>query len=251
MFQNLPVSKGGWRPVVGSGGLLYSPLGTAPLHAPSYKIPLLDLYPSSARPVTARDVTKLTSIAQSYKPTTLRTVSVPTHGLPVNQPINSYLNPFSLPNNGGNHYKFVQNYPVDSVFLRNQHNSYAARPVLQKQQTKQKQQYHNNILQQLTNIQPIQFGQYSTGKPLDIFGKANDVYPRQDGKRPQSAETEIFKPQVFKLGDADTPSQFLSQSVKTAQQQSYTPSKYPINQYGHPFQDTVFPPSILGMAFEV
>lgn len=245
MFQNLPVSKGGWRPVIGSGGLLYNPLGTSPLHAPSYKIPVpvLDLYPSSSRPLAARDVTKLTSIAQSYKPTTHRTVSVSNHPQPGNQPINSYLNPFALPNNL-NHYKFIQNYPVDSVLIRNP-NAYAARPVLQKQQTKQKPQYHNNILQQLTNVQPIQFGQYSTVKPLDIFTKAN-AHSRPDGKRPHSAETEIFKPEVFKLGDTDTASQFLTQSVKTAQQQSYTPSKFPINQYGHPFRDTVFPPSILG-----
>lgn len=229
--------------MLASSGLLYSPLGTSPLHAPSYKIPVpvLDLYPSSSRPLAARDVTKLTSIAQSYKPTTHRTVPVSNHP-PANQPINSYLNPFALPNNL-NHYKFVQNFPSDSVFIRNPNNAYAARPVLQKQQSKQKPQYHNNILQHLTNVQPIQFGQYSTVKPIDIFAKPNS---RPDGKRPQSAETEIFKPEVFKIGDTDTASQFLSQTVKTAQQQSYTPSKYPINQYGHPFQDTVFPPSILG-----
>ncbi|XP_047536569.1 uncharacterized protein LOC125070665 [Vanessa atalanta] len=243
---NLPASKGGWRPVVGSGGLLYGSLGTAPLHAPSYKIPGLDYYPSSARPLTTRDITKLTSIAQSYRPTTLRTVQVSSHPLQSNQPINSYLNPFSLPNNGLNQYKFVQNFPVDSVLIRNQHNPYAARPVLQKHQTKQKQQYHNNILQQLTNVQPIQFGQYSTVKALDLFGKPIEAYPRPDGKRPHSAETEIFKPEVFKLPDTDTASQYINHQVKTAQQQTYSLPKLPINQYGHPFQDNVFPPSILG-----
>ncbi|CAH2089779.1 unnamed protein product [Euphydryas editha] len=243
---NLPVSKGGWRPVVGSGGLLYSSFGTAPLHAPSYKIPVIDLYPSSARPVATRDITKLTSIAQSYRPTTLRTVSVPSNTFPANQPINSYLNPFSLPNNGFNQYKFIQNFPPDSYVIRNQHNTYTARPVLQKQQTNQKQQYHNNILQQLTNVQPIQFGQYSTVKPLDLFGKPIEAHSRPDGKRPQSAETEIFKPEVFELRDTDTAPQYFNQQVKTAQQQTYTLPKLPINQYGHPFKDTVFPPSILG-----
>ncbi|CAG9563778.1 unnamed protein product [Danaus chrysippus] len=292
---NLPVSKGGWRPVVGSGGLVYGPLGTAPLHAP-YKIPLVDLYPSSARPVTARDVNKLTSIAQSYRPTTIRTVSVSPHAFPNNQPINSYLHQFALPNTN-NYYKFVQNFPAENLLIRNPHNPYSARPVLQKQQTKQKQQYHNNILQQLTNVQPVQFGQYQTAKPIDIY-KPNEANSRPDGKRPQSAETEIFKPEVYKLPDSYTSNQYNTQPVKTAQQQSFGQQKqsfnqqqqsFPqqqqffaqqqqsfgqqqqsfgqqqyfghltgqqgggqkINQYGHPFQDTIsnfqqFPPSILG-----
>ncbi|XP_032519876.2 mucin-2-like [Danaus plexippus] len=301
---NLPVSKGGWRPVVGSGGLVYGPLGTAPLHAP-YKIPLVDLYPSSARPVTARDVNKLTSIAQSYRPTTIRTVpvSVSPHAFPNNQPINSYLHQFALPN-ANNYYKFVQNFPAENLLIRNQHNTYSARPVLQKQQTKPKQQYHNNILHQLTNIQPVQFGQYQTAKPIDIYN-TNEANSRPDGKRPQSAETEIFKPEVYKLPDSYTANQYINQPVKTAQQQSFAQQQksfvqqqqslgqqqqsfgqqqqsfgqqqqsfgqqqqsfgqqqyfghltgqqaggQKINQYGHPFQDTLanfqqFPPSILG-----
>ncbi|XP_023947877.2 mucin-3A [Bicyclus anynana] len=237
--QNLPVSKGGWRPVVGSGGLLYGSLNTAPLHAP-YKIPVsgLEMYHSSARPLIARDVNKLTSIAQSYRPTTLRTVPVTSH-LPPNQPINSYLNPFALPNNL-NHYKFLQNYPIDSMLFRNPPQTYSARPV----KTKQKQQYHN-ILQQFSNVQPIQYGQYNI--PLDMYGKID--YPRQDTKRPQSAETEIFKPEVYKLPDSETASQFNAKPVKTVQQQTMT-SKLPINQYGHPFQDNVYNmqqfPSFLG-----
>lgn len=218
----MPVSKGGWRPVVGSGGLLYGSLNTAPLHS-SY------MYHSSARPLAARDVNKLTSIAQSYRPTTLRTVPV-THTLQPNQPIHSYLNPFALPSNL-NHYKFLQNYPIDNMFYRQPvpHNQYSARPVL-----KQKQQYHSNILQQLSNVQPIQFGQYSV-PPLDIYGKID--YARPDGKRPQSSDTEIFKQEVYKLPDTD--SQFISQPVKTVQQQTLN-QKLPINQYGHPFQDNVF-----------
>ncbi|XP_045777588.1 uncharacterized protein LOC123875663 [Maniola jurtina] len=241
--QNLPVSKGGWRPVIGSGGLLYGSLNTAPLHSP-YKIPVsgLEMYHSSARPLAARDINKLTSIAQSYRPTTLRTVPITSHSLPPNQPINSYLNPFALPSNL-NQYKFLQNYPIDSVIFRNPQHSYSARPVLKN--TKQKSQYHNNILQQLTNVQPIQFGQYNI--PVDMYGKVE--YARPDGKRPQSAETEIYKPEVYKLPDSDTASQFISQPVKTAQQQTFT-SKFPINQYGHPFQDNVYNiqhfPNILG-----
>ncbi|XP_072942424.1 uncharacterized protein [Epargyreus clarus] len=249
----LPVSKGGWRPVVGSGGLLYGPLGTAPLHAPSYKLPVLDLYPSSARPHVARDATKLTTIAQSYRPTTLRTIPAPAP-TPANQPINSYLNPFALPNNGLSHYKFVQNFPVESVVFRNPHNPYSARPVIQKYQTKPKQQFQNNVYQQLTNIQPIQFGQYPTGKPLDIFGNPVEVYVRPDAaKRPQSADTEIFKPEVFKLPDNEVAPQSVSQQVKTAQQQTYVGTqKFPVNpNANYAFQDSIsnyqqFPPSILG-----
>ncbi|CAH2235295.1 jg5865, partial [Pararge aegeria aegeria] len=232
----------GWRPVIGSGGLLYGSINTAQLHSP-YKIPAsgLEMYHSSARPFTARDVNKLTSIAQSYHPTTLRTVPITSHNLPPNQPINSYLNPFALPNNL-NQYKFLQNYPIDSNIFRNQHHQYSVRPVLKN--TKQKQ-YHNNI-GQISNAQSIQYGQYNI--PLDIYGKID--YPRPDGKRPQSSDTEIYKTEVFKLPDTDTASQFIAQPVKTAHQQHTFTSKLPINQYGHPFQDNVYNmqqfPSILG-----
>ncbi|XP_041984750.1 general transcriptional corepressor trfA-like [Aricia agestis] len=234
---NLP-SKGGWRPVVGSGGIYYGPLGTAPLHS-SYKVPLLDVYQSSMRPIATRDVTKLSSIAQSYRPTTLRTVPAQT-AHPGHQPINSYLNPFALPNNGLTHYKFVPNYQTaESVLIRNPHNQY--RPI-QKHQTKQKPQYHNNILQQLTNVQQFQFGAYSTGKPLDLFAAPIEYKPE---KRPASAETEIYKPEVYKISESESSPQF----VKTAQQQGGQKiAQNPYAQYS--FHDLAnfhqFPPSILG-----
>lgn len=251
-FQNLPASKGGWRPVVGSSGLLYGSLGTAPLHAPSFKIPvpvLTDSYPSSSRPVVSRDVAKLTSIAQSYRPTTLRTVSLPSQTISTSQPVNSYLNPFPLQNNGLTHYNFVQQFPsFNNVIIRNPHNPYAARPVIQKHPQKQNQ-YHSNILQQLTNVMPIQFGQYSTFKPLDVY--TNSVDPQRPKKRPNSAETEIFKPEVFKLPDSEIAPQFISpQQVKTAQQHTLN-TKVPLNPFGvYNFQDQLaslqFPPSIIG-----
>lgn len=250
-FQHLPISKSGWRPVVGSSGLLYSSLGTAPLHAP-YKIPIQDYYQSTGRPVATRDVAKLTSIAQAYRPTTLRTVPV---SPAQNQPINSYLNPFALPSNGVSQYKFVQNYPVDNIF-RNHHNPYLSRPVYQqKQQTKQKlaQQYHNNILQTLTSVQPIHFGQYSTPTPLDILGNSVQVYARPDGKRPQSG-TEIYKQELYKLQDNDAASQSVTQQVKTAQQQAIGSLNIPNNPYfQYSLQDLAgiqqLPSSLLGTCF--
>ncbi|XP_022124930.2 uncharacterized protein LOC110999944 [Pieris rapae] len=246
--SHLPVSKSGWRPVVGSSGLLYGSLNTAPLHAP-YKQPIQDYYQSTGRPVATRDATKLTSIAQSYRPTTLRTVPV---SPAQNQAINSYLNPFALPNNGLSQYKFVQNYPTDNIF-RNTHNPYLSRPVYQqKQQAKQKlpQQYHNNILQTLTSVQPINFGQYSTPTPVNILGNPVQVYARPDGKRPQSG-TEIYKQEVYKLQDNDPVSQSVTQQVKTAQQQSIGTLNFPNRPYfQYSLQDLAgiqqLPPSIIG-----
>ncbi|KAL4703097.1 hypothetical protein ACJJTC_018134 [Scirpophaga incertulas] len=247
--QSLPVSKGGWRPVLGSSGHAYGgPYGAASLHAPTYKLPssLLD-YPSSARPLVARDSSKLTSIAQSYRPTTHRTIQVN----PSNQPINSYHNPFY--NNLS--YKYIQNFPVGDIMIRNPQSPYSARPVYSKYPSKGKPIHQNSVLQQLSNIQPIQFGQYQTSKPVDIFGKPVETYARPaDGKHQN---------EVYKL-DSDAAPQSVSQ-VKTAQQQQHqhqkphqqfhqlhpqqyliatpkTPLAYP--QYG--YQDAVFPPSILG-----
>lgn len=250
-------SKGGWRPVVGSNGLIYGSFGNVPLQSPvhNYKIPVpvLDFQqyatPSSARPLVSRDSAKLTSIAQSYPPTTIRTV--PTQQT-FNQPINSYHNPFAIhnnaiyTNNALNYYKQVQQYPLDSVLIRNPHNPYAARPVFQKYPQKFKQQLQKNVLQQLTSIQPIHFGQYQTPKPVDIFGKSIE-----NGKNQQANNgIETFKPEVFKLPDSDTASQSLSQQVKTAQQQHFGGGQSQVYntfpQYS--FQDAVFPPSILGKA---
>ncbi|XP_059059607.1 uncharacterized protein LOC131852884 [Achroia grisella] len=239
----LPVSKSGWRPVLGSGGLLYGSFGGAPLSGPPYKIPVpvLDLYPSSARPISTRDATKLTSIAQSYRPTTLRTVS---SAPPANQPINSYHNPFVLPNNGLT-YKYVQNFPADNILIRNPQNPFAARPVFSKYPTKHNQPFHNSMLQQLTHVQPVYFGQYQN-KPVDVFGKPVEGYVRPTDPAKQShGGTEIYKTEVYKLPDSDTASQSVSQQVKTAQQQSFAATpKTPYSHYS--FKDSVFPPSILG-----
>lgn len=268
----MPVSKSGWRPVVGSGGLLYGSFGTAPLHAPQYKIPVpvLDVYQSSARPLASREVAKQTSIAQSYRPTTHRTVPT-SQQVPLHQPINSYHNPFAIQNNGLlqngglnfqnglNYYKHVQNYPMDSVLIRNPHNPYAARPVFQKypQKIKQQPQLQNNVFQQLSSIQPLQFAQYQTSKPLDIFGKPIESYARPtQNKNQQSSGTEIYKQEVYKLPDSDTASQSLSQQVKTAQQQNLKVQQNlgvqnqfynPYGQYS--FQGAALPPSILGNDF--
>ncbi|XP_063626473.1 adhesive plaque matrix protein-like [Cydia splendana] len=241
----LPLSKGGWRPVIGSGGLVYGAYGTAPLHAPpTYKVPapvpVQDQYASSARPLVTRDATKLTSIAQSYRPTTLRTI--PTQP-PLNQPINSYHNPY---NNGLTHYKYIQNFPVESVLIRNPHNPYAARPVF----TKYPQKFKQPIQQ---HVQPVQY-QYQTGKPFDIYPKPAD-YSKPE-KKPQSSETEIYKPEVYKLPDNEAAQQALNQQVKTAQQQTFPVQgfaqnfpgqKIPVNPYSHyTFQDNSFPPRIFG-----
>lgn len=230
MFQT--GSKSGWRPVVGSGGLIYS-FGAAPLHAPAYKIPVpvLDAYQSSSRLNPSRETTKLTSVAQSYKPTTtLRTVSSPQ---PANQPINTYHNQYTLNNLP---YKYVQNIPLDNSFIRNPHNPFAARPSYSKYPTKIKQP--NNALQQLTSVQPVHFAQYQTPKPQDIFGKPLDSYGRPiENKKYLSTTMEVFKPEVFKLPDSDTASQSLSQLVKTAQQQTLVGS--PGHAY-NPFQQYTF-----------
>ncbi|CAK1584799.1 unnamed protein product [Parnassius mnemosyne] len=236
---NLPPSKGGWRPVVGSGGLLYGSYGTAPLHAPSYKLPAYDQYPSSTRPIATRDAAKLTSIAQSYRPTTLRTTASVSPG---NHPINSYYNPFALPNNGATQFKYVQNFPIDSYFVRNTHNSFGHHQQQQRYPSQQQQQ-HNNLLQQLTSIQPIHFGQYQTQKPQDQFGKPVDSYgrPVEGSKKPQTV-TEIFKPEVYKLPNSNT---VQKQEVKTAQQQTFAGNNVnPLANYA--FQDSALPPSILG-----
>ncbi|XP_028172886.1 mucin-5AC-like [Ostrinia furnacalis] len=247
----LPVSKGGWRPVVGSGGLVYGSYGTASLHAPTYKYPLpvLDLYQSSSRPLATRDSAKLTSIAQSYRPTTLRTVQAAQPAPPANQPINSYHNPFVFTNNGVS-YKYIQNYPLDSVVIRNPQNPYAARPVFKYSNNKIKQQpLQNTVLQQLNNVQPIQFGQYQTSKPLDVFKKPVEGYARPTENKPNQSGTEIYKPEVYKLQDSEPAPQQVSQQVKTAQQQQALigTQKPPHNPYPHyTYQDPVYPPNILG-----
>uniref|UniRef100_A0A2A4JQW2 Uncharacterized protein n=1 Tax=Heliothis virescens TaxID=7102 RepID=A0A2A4JQW2_HELVI len=247
-------SKGGWRPVVGSGGLLYGSFGTAPLHTQHYKIPVPVIdqyqYQSSTRPLATKDGNKLTSIAQSYRPTTLRTVPA-SAGPVINQPINTYHNPFAYQNNGFSNYKFVQNFPVESVLVRNPHNPYNARPLYSKYPIKLKQNSHaqNVMLQQLTNVQPIQFGQYQTTKPLDLFGKPIESYARPtEAKKQQSSGTEIYKQELYKLQDSDTAPQSVSQQqVKTAQQQGLVGIPNIVNPYSqYSFQDAVFPPSILG-----
>lgn len=235
-----PISKSGWRPVVGSGGIVYSFGG--PVHAPSYKIPVPVLdYQSSARPLSARDATKLSSIAQSYRPTTLRTVA--TQSPHVNQPINSYHNPYVL--NNGLSYKYIQNIPLDTSYIRNPHNPFA-RPVFSKYPTKFKQQAQNNALQQLTSLQPNYFGQYQTPKPTDVFGKPiNDYVSPNVVKNSQAASMEIFKPEVYKLPDTNTASQSVSQQVKTAQQQNFGPQTF--NHFPqYTFQEAALPHSILG-----
>ncbi|KAI5642954.1 hypothetical protein NE865_04994 [Phthorimaea operculella] len=244
--QSLPVSKGGWRPVVGSNGFIFG-YGTAPLHAPSYKIqvPVLEGYPSSVRPLTARDSTKLTSIAQSYRPTTLRTVPAGHPSPAASQPINSYLNPFSLPSNGLTHYKYIQNFPADSVLIRNPHNPFAARPVFGKPYpTKQQQFLNKQYQQQLAGIQPLQFP-IATGKPLDVFGKPVNGYAKPtDTKTAQTGNTEIYKTEVYKLQDSDTAQQ--QQQVKTAQQ-SLATQKIPVSPYPQfQYQDPVYPSNIFG-----
>lgn len=244
----LPPSKSGWRPVVGNGGLLYGPFGTAPLHAPGYKIPIPvgDAYQTSSRPQGTKDTTKLTSIAQSYRPTTLRTAPAPSAVPVINQPINTYHNPFNVQNNGFHNFKFIQNFPAQSVLVRNPHNPYIDRPVFSKYPNKVKQNNYlqNAMLQQLTNIQPIQFGQYQTGKPLDVFGKPIDNFVRQNEvKRPQASTIETFKPEVFKL-DNDAAPQSVNQQVKTVQQQALPNFGNPYSQYS--YQDALLPPTILG-----
>ncbi|XP_053614308.1 mucin-2-like [Plodia interpunctella] len=236
----MPVSKSGWRPVLSSGGVLYGTFAGAH-QSPAYKIPVpvLDLYPSSSRPLVARDATKLTSIAQSYRPTTLRTVSAAPPAPPANQPINSYHNPFAVPN--GYTYKYIQNIPLDSVLIRNPQHPFAARPVF-KYPPKIKPSYHNTMLQQLTNIQPIHFGPYPGNKPLE-FAKPVEGYARPEGSK-QSHGTEVFKPEVYKLSDSDTASQSISQQVKTAQQTFTATPKTPA--YSHYTYQDAFPPSILG-----
>ncbi|XP_075981684.1 uncharacterized protein LOC142980231 [Anticarsia gemmatalis] len=241
-------SKGGWRPVVGGGGLLYGSFGTAPLHAPSYKIPIpvIDMYQSSSRPLVTKDASKLTSIAQSYRPTTLRTVSAASQGPAINQPISSYHNPFALQSGAFSNYKFIQNFPAQSVLVRNPHNPYSEHAVYAKHPAKLKQNNYlqNVMLQQLTNIQPIQFGQYQTVKP--IYGKIENYVRPNEGKKPQQSNIETFKPEVFKL-DNDAAPQSVNQQVKTAQQQGLVGLPNignPYQQYS--FQDSVLPPSILG-----
>lgn len=248
--------------MIGSGGLVYAgSYGTAPLHSPAYKLPIpLDLYQSSSRPLVARDASKITSIAQSYRPTTLRTVNTAQPAPPANHPINTYHNPFY--NNLS--YKYVQNYPVESVLIRNPQNPYAARPVF-KYPGKIKGSLQSTVLQQLSNVQPLQFGQYQTSKPVD-FAKPVEGYARPDNKHGYSG-IETFKPEVFKLPDSETAPQQVSphqvkntqqqpvksaqqQTVKTAQQQqALGTQKAPlqVNPYSHyTYQDAVFPPSIIG-----
>ncbi|XP_022814061.1 mucin-3A-like [Spodoptera litura] len=253
-------SKGGWRPVVGSSGMVYGTYGTAPLHAPHYKIPVPVIdqyqYQSSTRPVAAKDGNKLTSIAQSYRPTTLRTVPAASAIPVINQPINTYHNPFAFQSNGFSNYKFVQNYPVESVLLRNPHIPFNTRQVYSKYPNKVKQNNHQNLMmQQLTNVQPIQFGQYQTTKPLDLFGKPIESYARPtETKKQQTSGTEIYKQELYKLQDSDTAPQSVSQQVKTgpqqvktAQQQGLVGIPNIVNPYAqYSFQDAVFPPSILG-----
>ncbi|CAG9133974.1 unnamed protein product [Plutella xylostella] len=313
----LPLSKGGWRPVINSGLPGYGAFSAAPLHAPSYKYQ--DSYQSSSRPVATRDATKLTSIAQSYRPTTLRTLPA-SSTLPQNQPINSYLNPFSVPNNGLSHFKIVQNFPGENVVIRNPHNPYAARPTFSKFPTKQQlnKQFQNNAIQQFNNQQfnnqqfnnqqqyngnqfanqqqlsnqhqlsnqqqfnnqqqlsnqqqlnnqqqynnqqqlsnhqytPYQFAVplpgYQTQKPQDVFGKPIDKYvrPTDAGKRPQSAETEIYKPEVYKVDSDTAPQSINQQHVRTAQQQQAPGSKPTGNTFSqYPDKFAPLPPSILG-----
>lgn len=256
------MSKGGWRPVVGSGNVAgFAPYPAAPLHAPpAYKIPVpvFEPYPSSSRPIAARDAAKVTGVPHQYRPTTVRNhlVSSPPSP-PPNRPINTYLNPFGL-QNGLSHYKIVQNFPLESVVITNPHNPYAARPTFSKYPMKYKQSLHNAVMQQLNNVQPVQFGlaQYPN-KQHDAFSKPVEVYVRPtDSKKPQTFKqqdshgTEIYKPEVFKLPDSDPAPQSLSQQVKTAQQQQNLGGKSTINPFQQfPHKEEKFAPlpqSILG-----
>lgn len=247
--------------MVGSSGLLYGSFGTAPLHAPHYKIPVPVMdqyqYQSSTRPLASKDGNKLTSIAQSYRPTTLRTVPAVSAGPAINQPINTYHNPFAFQNNGYSNYKFVQNFPVESVLVRNPHNPFNQRPVYSKYPNKIKQNNHaqNMMLHQLTSIQPIQFGQYQTPKPLDIFGKPIESYARPTETKKQQQQhggTEIYKQELYKLDSDAAPQSVSQQQVKTAQQQGLVGIPNIVNPYAqYSFQDAVFPPSILGKSFSL
>lgn len=285
-FQTLPVSRSGWRPVVGSGGLLYS-LNTAPLHQSNYKIPVpvIDSHSSytTTRTIPTRETTKLSSVPQTYRTTTLRTlpVTVP------NQPINSYFNPFALPNSAIAHFKYVGNYPIE--LLRNPyapyvHQAFTKYPNKYKQPVPNVQQY-----QQLTNIQPIQFNQYqepkpvyenpvenfdkplenfgkplqnlgkplenfgtpveSFGKPTENFGKPIEDLGTSNAKKQQNTVMEIFKPEVYQIPNIDTTQRPVIQQVKTAQQQqSLLGNVIPaFNAYPHfSFHNALQPPSILG-----
>ncbi|KAJ0173967.1 hypothetical protein K1T71_010113 [Dendrolimus kikuchii] len=241
-----PVSRSGWRPVISSGGLLYS-FNTAPLHQSGYRIPVPVIDPgldyTSARPLPTRETTKLSSVPQTYKTTTIRTLpsTVP------NQPINSYLNPFALPNSAIAHFKYVGNYPVE--LLRNPYNPFI-RQVYTKYPNKYKQPIQNlQQYQQLTNVQPIQFGQYQVPKPVDVFAKPVENFVKQDAKKQQNTLMEIFKPEVYQVPVIDTTQKAVTQQVKTAQQQqSLLGNVVPaFNAYPHfSFQDALHPPNVLG-----
>lgn len=105
-------------------------------------------------------------------------------------------------------------------------------------------------MQQLTNVQPIQFGQ-PTSRPLDGYGKPADAYARPEKKPSASADIETYKPEVYKLPDNDPAPQSVTQQVKTAQQSLVTP-KVPTNPFPqYAYQDPILPPSILGKWFTV
>lgn len=104
-------------------------------------------------------------------------------------------------------------------------------------------------MQQLTNVQPIQFAQ-PTSRPLDGYGKPADAYARPE-KKPTTADIETYKPEVYKLPDSDPAPQSVTQQVKTAQQSLVTP-KVPANPFPqYAYQDPILPPSILGKCFTV
>ncbi|GBP27264.1 hypothetical protein EVAR_77278_1 [Eumeta japonica] len=230
----LPLSKSGWRPVVGAGPPGYGAFGAAPLHA-AYKIPIPVIDFSSSRPIVTRDAAKLTSIAQSYRPTTIRTVQVAP-----NQPVNSYLNPFALPHTGISHYKIVQNFPKENLIIRNPHGSFA-RPH-QKQKPK-------NVFDSILQQQQLPFDY----KPHDIFSKPADVYARPAAnKKPVTYKDpnapEVFKPEVFELTDNTAAPQSVQQ-VKTQQQQHGATKIGSTSLQHYPVYDEKFSPipaSLLG-----
>lgn len=204
----------------------------------------------------------MTANVQQHRPTTTRNLLAgpPANHQAPNQPINSYFNPFAFQNNGLSHYKIIQNFPLESVVIRNAHNPYLARPALSKYPTMYKQQLPNTILPQFN----VQFGlpNYPTSRPQDVFSKPVEAYvrPTDNAKpKPQNYDPnapEIFKPEVFKLPlDSDTAPQSLSQQqVKTAQQQQQQQNLGTLQPPANPYQQYQYkeekfaplPPSILG-----
>lgn len=116
-------------------------------------------------------------------------------------------------------------------------------------------QHMNNVpfnLQYEYKQQPHDFNKQQDGfnKQQDHFNKPGEMYarPLNEGKRPQTSNVEMFKPEVYKV-DSETAPQSVSQQVKTAQQQSAN-VKPPVSGYPtYQFKDEKYapiPPSLFG-----